>query len=134
MEKELSTFQDSFSKQQKGAIITALSIISITKGFAHQNEVEDLIETSKTLGIDLDDKVIEHIQSSGHQYLLDILKTLSIGQKEWLIVAFHSMAMAKGNGTEEEGAVIMKICNSIGISDEMYIETIEKFANVMKRF
>jgi hypothetical protein len=43
------------------------------------------------------------------------------------------MVLAKGSATETEMGVAIDICNRIGISDDMYVETIKKTEAIMKR-
>lgn len=130
---ELTDFQDTLNKQQKAAILTSLSIVSTSKGMPHQKDLENLIQTSRVLGMDLEDPAIPSIQSKSEEHLIDILKTLDKGQKEWFIVALHSMVLAKGSATETEMGVAIDICNRIGISDDMYVEIIKKTEAIMKR-
>jgi hypothetical protein len=130
---ELTDFQDTLNKQQKAAILTSLSIVSTSKGMPHQKDLENLIQTSRVLGMDLEDPAIPSMQSKSEQHLIDTLKTLDKGQKEWFIVALHSMVLAKGSATETEMGVAIDICNRIGISDDMYVETIKKTEAIMKR-
>lgn len=129
----LADFQNSLNKQQKAAILTSLSIVSTSKGKSHDKDAAFYIQTCNMLGVKLGDTSVTEMQSKSEQDLIDVLKTLDEGQKDWFIVALHSMASADGKVEFSEMAVAIDICNRIGISDDRYIKTLEKTKALMNR-
>lgn len=122
----LGGFQNGFTNVQKACIISTLVVITKADGKPHPKKAQDIEETAIVLGIELDDPLFKEIKVKGMNYVIETLKTLDKSQREWYMVSIHGLAKAEGTPSDEEISTILKICNDIGISEDMYTDTIEK--------
>lgn len=58
-----SEFQESFTKEQKAAIIVSLLSIARSDGRIHRKEMRHIEQTSMLLGIELDDPVFPSFET-----------------------------------------------------------------------
>ncbi len=91
------------------------------------------MNTAKLLDFDLDDKAFTDFSEQSEEYLINVLKTLSESQKEWLVWNLNGIAYVTGKATEAEVGAAVNICNRMGITDDRYISIIQKTKNIMNR-
>lgn len=127
-------FQNEFSKNQKAAIISSLIIIAKVDGDVHQKETEFIDKTIRTLGIDQEDPIFHEFIKKGPDHTIFHLNSLSPRQKKWYIVAVHDLISCDGKIKESEANYAIGFCNKIGISDDKYMEVVEKSELLKQKF
>ena len=134
MGEQLNDFQDGFTKEQKAAIIGSLIIISKADGQIHPNKIHYIEYTAKLLGIEFGDPIFPMSVSKGKDYMISILNTLDSSKKEWYVATVHGMVLADGEVESIEVSFALGICEDIGISEEKYVEIIEKGQAIAKLY
>lgn len=127
-------FQDSFTKEQKAAIIGTLAVIAHSDGSVHQKEMQQIDQTCKLLGIEPDDPIFASVARQGPNYSINILNSLDRSQKEWYVLAVHQMVRADGKVENVEISYSLGFCEKIGISEDDYIQIIQKAEMLLKKF
>ena len=128
---DYSEFHNVFNQQQKDFILNLLLIIHNSKRTKDQEGLEYLKLIESMLGRLHKDKESYRIQFNNAFESLKIFDGLSIDQKEWIVITFHSMAASAG--LPEEFALknaISLSCGWLGISEDFYIQTVK---NEVKR-
>ncbi len=131
---EISDFQNSFNREQKAAILNCISLVGTRQGTPNKSELEFLLSSYKLLGLEMGDPSISQMQTKNEEYLINTLKTLDKDQQEWFIVALQSMILSNKTYIENKLGVAIDICNRMGISDDKYVEVVNKAEAIMKRF
>jgi|SRR5690606_5267576 len=132
--EHLGGFQDNFTKEQKAAILGSLVILAKSDGQVHPKEMQNIEQTGRLLGIELDDPVFARVASGGKNEITRILNTLDRSQKEWYIITLHSMVAADGKVEEIEISYALGFADDIGISEDEYVQIIQKAELLMKKF
>lgn len=66
--------------------------------------------------------------------MIKTLNTLTQSQKEWYVITLQGMVGADGKVEEVELSFALGICEDIGISEDKYIEIVEKAHLLMEKF
>lgn len=130
----LGDFQDDYTKEQKAAIIGSLAILAKSDGQIHPKEMQNIEQMGKLLGIEFDDPVFARVASGGKNEITRILNTLDKNQKEWYIITLHSIVAADGKVEDIEIGYALGFADAIGISEDEYIQIIQKADLLMKKF
>ncbi len=127
MNKELTEFQNSFTEEQKVAVMHCLLIVAQCDQELHPKELELLKQTAKSLGIHFDQMNLSPIMKRMFQQNnFPILNTLTKSQKEWYICAMHSMMHADGKILDKEVHYCLTIAEEIGINQSQYKTILDK--------
>ncbi len=120
---------------QKMSVMNLLLTIGVCDGNEgnQEKEMEYLNTYVKILGV-RSDNCMTYLQLEGHQRLISDLRTISQSQKEFLVVAAWEMITCDGRPNETELQVAGNIFEQIGISEQLFVETIEKTHALMKKF
>ena len=135
MNVELTEFRNSFSEEQKVAIIHCLLIVAQCDQELHVKELELLKSTSNMLGIHFEPQNLSPImRRMFQQNNFPILNTLDRTQKEWYICTMHSMMHVDGKVLEKEIDYCLSIAEEIGINAEQYRNILDKMDALYKVF
>lgn len=124
--EHLGDFQNSFTKEQKVAILGSLVILAKSKGQMLPKEIDLIEQTGRVLGLDVDEALFAKIAGGGIDELMRILKTLNQSQKEWFVISMRSMTAASGKVNEEQIALAFGLAEKIGFTENEIIELIDK--------
>lgn len=132
--EHLGDFQDSFTKEQKAAILVSLVFLAKIDGQFHPSEKNNIEQASRVLGIGLNEPLFTKIAAGGKNAITRILNTLDKSQKEWYIITLHSLVVADGKVEENEIGFALEYAEDIGISEDEYIQIVQKAELLMKKF
>lgn len=132
--EHLGGFQDSFTKEQKAAILEALIVISKSDGSVHPKEMQEVAQTVRLLGIESNDPVFESVAGLSKDDFIRILNSLDRSQKEWFVVAVHQLIIADRKIEDIEIAHALTLFKEIGISPDDFVQIIQKTELIMKKF
>lgn len=124
--EHLSDFQDSFTTEQKIAILGSLVILAKSKGQILPDEINLIEQTGRVLGLDVDKALFARIADGGIDELIKILQTLNQRQKEWFVISMRSMISASGKVNEAQIAFAFGLAEQIGFTEDEIIELIDK--------
>ena len=130
---ELNDFQKSFNKEQKSAVLNCIALVGTREGTANEAELSFLTSSYKLLGLAMGDLSISQMQTKSENYLINTLKTLDKGQQDWFIVTLQSMVLSNKKDINKKLKVAIDICNRMGISDDRYVEVVNKAEAIIKR-
>jgi uncharacterized tellurite resistance protein B-like protein len=134
-ENPISDVFSSLTSNQKMSVMNLLLTIGVCDGEQGDanREMQYLNTYVNILGV-RSDKCMAYLQSMGHERIISDLKTISRDQKEILVVAAWEMIMCDGRANETELTVAVKIFEQLGISEDQFIETIEKTQALMNHY
>lgn len=134
MTDPIKSFQSRFSKEQKAAIIGNLIIIAKSDGGMDDYESNLLEKFAKFIGLSMEDQIITDQISGGRKLMSSRLDSMSQKNKEWFVVAAYEMGICNGISDDEQINVMLNIFQDIGISEENFVNIIEKSKQIYKRF
>jgi uncharacterized tellurite resistance protein B-like protein len=135
MYNEVAEFRNSFSEEQKVAVMHCLLIVAQCDQELHHRELELLNQTARTLGIHFDPANLSPLMKRMFQQNnFPILNTLNRSQKEWYICAMHSIMHADGKVLEKEVLYCLSIAEEIGIDSAQYKSILDKMDVLYKLF
>lgn len=129
----IAPFQDSFTKLQKAGIVSILIIYANADGRINPKEEEQIQNTVGLLNYSLSDPLLNELPSKGRQNLINILKTLNAGQKQWLLISLYELAHCDGNISQIETSYALGIAKDIGFTEGQYLELIQKTSHLRKK-
>jgi hypothetical protein len=126
LRKLIDGFQDSFSKEQKAAIIIYLLKTAKCQGTISNKEGEFIESTSAMLDFSVNDPMMTVFLKQGIAIMIDTLRDLSIAQKMWLVVSVKELLQIDGKVDDIKFKYTSTIFGHIGITDEILgkIETL----------
>lgn len=130
----MGNFQNNFAKEQKAAILGFLVYLAKSDNQFHPREMQNLEQTGRLLGLESNDPVIAKVANGGIDEITRILNTLSRSQKEWFVVALQSMVNADGKVEDIEMDYALGIAKDIGITEEEYIQIVQKAKLLTEKF
>ncbi len=119
--EKFKTFQDSFTLEQRAAILTSLVNMAKSDGEAHPKELQLVEQARKLLGMELDDPILDGTLNQDMQFVIGVLNSLTPAQKEWFIYSLHSIILADGKIEDAETNFIMEFCKKLDISEYDYL-------------
>ena len=127
MDTKMLEFQQSFTIEQKIAVIHNLLVVAQCDGELHPKEVDSIKLSAKALGIDFDVNNLSPLMlAMFRQNNIPLLNTLNKSQKEWFIIAMHTVMHSDGKVLETEVQYCLIIAEDIGISANEYKQILEK--------
>jgi len=134
-ENPISEVFHDLTLNQKMSVMNLLLTIGVCDGEqGNQNkELQYLNSYVRILGV-RQDQCMPYLQTYGHERIISDLKTISQSQKEFLVVAAWEMITCDGRPNETELQVAGNLFEQIGISEEKFVETIQKTQALMKHF
>jgi uncharacterized tellurite resistance protein B-like protein len=118
VQEHLGDFQESFTNEQKSAILRSLAIVAKADNQIHPKELQLMAQIAKILNHKSDDPLSLKIARAGTDELIRILNTLTQDQKEWFVVTLGTMAASDGKKNEDQFLYALGISEKIGISEE----------------
>ena len=112
-------FQNSFSEDQKIAIVGSLISMAFADGEGSDDEAEIAAIASELLGLDLQESDV-HRYMADPLYYLEQLKELSEEQKKWYVRMLHLMIVADGKIEIRELDKLLEFLEVIGIDEQTY--------------
>lgn len=126
------SFGDSFNKNQKGAILGFLIFVINSDNEVHSKEDDYLGKISKL--IEVEDPSRDAIPCTGLAQLVNVLNTLTMSQKEWLVVTMNDLILVDNKVDPREVNAIGEIFPRIGIDHTKYMEIIDKSKALLNMF
>jgi uncharacterized tellurite resistance protein B-like protein len=127
-------FKD-LSVNQKMSVMNLLITISICDGDQGDQDKElQFLNTYIGILNVRQDKCMPYMNEYGHARMISDLKTISQEQKEFLVVAAWEMVICDGRPNETEMQVTANLFKQIGISEEKFVEIIEKTRALAQKF
>ncbi len=112
-------FQNSFSLEQKIAILGSLISMAFADGEGSDDEAEIAAIAAELLGLDLKEKDV-HRYMADPLYYLEQLKVLNEEQKKWYVRLLHLMIVADGKIEIRELDKLLEFLEVIGIDEATY--------------
>ncbi len=140
---EMREFQKSFTEDQKAAIIACLLIIASCDSPANQKEMNSIQTSAKTLGMELNQNptflFMLELAKEGNTVAINdkvirLLNTLERNQKEWFILAMHTLMHVDGNVVQQEVLLCLNTAQKIGISPDEYKNILDKMDKLYDAF
>jgi uncharacterized tellurite resistance protein B-like protein len=120
---------------QKMSVMNLLLTIGVCDGEqGNQNKELQYLNTYVKILDVRQDRCMSYLETYGHERIISDLKTISQSQKEFLVVAAWEMITCDGRPNETELHVAGNIFDQMGISEEKFVETIQKTQALMKYF
>ena len=112
-------FQNSFSEDQKIAIIGSLISMAFADGEGSEDEAQVAAIATDLLGVDLEESDV-HRYMADPLFYLEQLKQLSDEQKKWYVRLLHLMIVADGKIEIRELDKLMEFLEVIGVDEKTY--------------
>jgi hypothetical protein len=131
LKQAIENFRQSFTKEQKAAIISSMMIICGTPTGIAEVDSEHIERTARELGIAVQDPLIMSTFTGGRAALALVSNTLSKNNKEWFAVSIHTIlgkTLKQGKPDAKKEQIALAILGDIGISD-VELMRIVQFAN-----
>ncbi len=130
----ISEIFSDLSLNQKMSIMNLLLTVGICDGEQGNQEKElQYLNTYVRILEVRQDKCMPYLESFGHARIFSDLKTISQNQKEFLVVAAWDMIICDGRPNETELQVVVNLFEQIGISEDKFVEIIEKTQAISKQ-
>ena len=111
-------------------MICSLIAISKSDNNIHENETKVIEAIMLRINLDpYDQTLINFLQNGNNEELFRILSSFSVSVKEWFILFAHLITIADGTIKKIETMHIEILCTSMGISENEYYSTIDKYLN-----
>ena len=125
--EHLKPFKDSFTIEQKAAILGSLAIIAkIADDNIKKNEMKVIELAAKVLGMNLYDPIIIQIVKEDPIYIKTVLNTLDRHQKEWYVIMVNDLVISDDKMKNIKISLADYMLEAIGISDEEFDRIINK--------
>jgi uncharacterized tellurite resistance protein B-like protein len=130
----LAGFGSEFTQEQKAAIIASLYVIAQSDGHLHQKEMLQINQVASILNVNINDPAFARLAPCGKDVMIRVLNTLTQYQKEWFAVTLNGLVAADGKIDKIELNIAVGICGEIGISEDKYVEIVQKAHLLMEKF
>jgi hypothetical protein len=117
---DLVDFQNSFTEQQKAAIIYSLMLMVGSEGSYDTNKLNYMTQQAELLNIDLEGESMSVYQGKNADYAYSIIKTISESQKDFYSVLLGNIMLVNGRPTDNEMKLVDRILTETNISDEQF--------------
>lgn len=129
VKQHLQSFNETFSDEEKKAVLCCLFIIANSDGEYHEKETEFFVKTAEMLDYDIKYSVAEVAKefiSLVDNQLFRVLQKLNDEQKDWFIITLHGMIQADGRTEESEIRQINLILRRVGITRDHYDDVVQR--------
>ena len=126
LKEHLSGFRESFTDEQKKAILFSLFDIANSDDEFHAKEIEFFDQIGKLLNYPTGESILDEYLEADKEKVFESLNDFSESQKDWYIVIVYGMIHADGKVLDEELADAERFLIGMGISKERINETIKK--------
>ena len=142
VDEDLIVFQNTFSFDQKVAMICTMFGIANFGGKVSEMESRYINHTARFLGVSMNDPKFISTASKykGDKYKTDIFlidSLISMKDKSYYITTVHGLILCSEDSEEKKEdklAYAMRLCKRIGISEEQYVNRIEMDSQLRKAF
>jgi hypothetical protein len=117
---ELSELKNSYTEEQKAAMMYSLMLIVASEGVYDTKKFNFLNTQATLLGFDLEGKSMDIYQHKKADYAYGILKKMNDSQKEWFSVTLGSMISLDKRPTVNEEKLVDRILTETNISDDEF--------------
>ncbi len=121
VEEHLKAFRESFSEEQKKAVICGLFLVANIDGQYHEDERKFFEETADVLDYQLKDNLDQQVREFlglGREELFKQLNGLNDEQKDWFVATVLSMIHADGEALDKEIQYADEIFEKMGVTHE----------------
>lgn len=119
--------KDTFTDNQKRAILFSLLLIAKSDGEYHKYERLILDITAQFLNYNINDIKFLEYPSLGEETMYKHLNTLNSKQKDWYILSAFGMMSADFQYNETEDAFVNHFFNKMGISESYINKLVEQY-------
>ena len=126
LKEHLSGFKDSFTDEQKKAILFSLFDIANSDDEFHAKEIEFFDQIGNLLNYPTGESMLDEYLEADKAIVFESLNDFSDSQKDWYIVIVYGMVHADGKVLDEELADAGRFLEGMGISKERINDTIQK--------
>ncbi len=126
LKEHLSGFKDSFTDEQKKAILFSLFDIANSDDEFHAKEIEFFDQIGNLLNYPTGESILDEYLEADKEKVFDSLNDFSDSQKDWYIVIVYGMVHADGKVLDEELADAERFLEGMGISKERINDAIQK--------
>jgi hypothetical protein len=126
LKEHLSGFQDSFTDEQKKAILFSLFDIANSDDEFHAKEIEFFDQIGNLLNYPTGESILDEYLEADKEKVFESLNDFSDSQKDWYIVIVYGMVHADGKVLDEELADAERFLEGMGISKERINDAIQK--------
>ena len=123
--EHLIGFQESFTDEQKQAILFSLFDIANSDNEFHAKEIEFFDQIGSLLNYPTGDNILDEYLEADKEKVFESLNDFSDIQKDWYIVIVYGMVHADGKVLDEELADAERFLEGMGISKERISEAIK---------
>lgn len=131
---DLINFQNSFSEEQKAAMIYSLMLMMASEGSYDSKKFDYITKQAELLNIDLEGKSMSVFHNKNADHAYPIIRNLSESQKEFYSVMLGNIAYINGNPTENEIRLTNIILSETDISHEKFKNSISKAQALLSKF
>ncbi len=124
--KTLVEFQDSFTLEQKAAVLGVTIFLMMIGGDINPKQKTYIDNTLRMLRLDPNDRIHNEIANNGIEPLLKTLKDLSFSQKEWLIIKLNECLLPNAEFRKKQLNVLATILCDLDISSALYLAVLQK--------
>ena len=127
----LIDFRGRVSKDQRTAIMCSLFQIANSDGDFSMKEAEFFLQIAALSGYRLRRNCLDNFMILKPTNLIQILDTLTEGQKDWFTIAGNGMSHADGINIDIKDQYLNEILKKIGITEKRYKVTLKKIQIAM---
>ena len=127
LKEHLSGFKESFTDEQKKAILFSLFDIANSDNEFHAKEIEFFDQIGNLLNYQTGENILDEYLEADKEKVFESLNDFTDSQKDWYIVTVFGMIHADGKVLDEELADAERFLSGImGISKERINDAIQK--------
>lgn len=131
---DLVNFRNSFTEQQKAAIIYSLMLMVGSEGNYNEKKLTYMSQQAELLDVDLEGNSMSIYQQKNADYAYSIIKTLSESQKDFYSVLLGGIMRLNGKPTQNEMKLADRILAESEISEAQFTNAIIKSQALMEKF
>lgn len=117
---ELSDFRNSYTDEQKAAMMYTLMLLVASEGDYDTKKFNFLNTQATLLNFDLEGKSMDIYQQKNADYAYSILKPMTDSQKEWFSVTLGTIISLDKRPTLNEEKLIDRVLTETNITDEQF--------------
>jgi len=125
IKNHLNDFMESFTDEQKKAILVSLYVIANSDEDFHTKEVEFFQQTADILDYPITGNLKDEFSEINRDEVFEQLKDISEDQKEWYLTTVIGMIHADGKVIEEELDDAEQYLSRMGITKERITQSLK---------